>query len=392
MSSKKYSINCWKEGDSRSITHKFTEADVKVFAELTGDKNPLHIDKNFAETSAAGGQVVHGMLAASFISTLIGEEIPGHGALWNDFQINWRKMIRIDDAIKFTAKISTINFALETINLDIDGVGLDNNLLYLNGSARVSIMSKKKMINSPLLKGKKILVTGASGVLGSAVCKLLSNNGAELILWGRSNSNLDLLNTELEDSVVETICCDLLDKNAVKKQSKKIFSSFEIYGIVHTAAAPLLLIDSASEDSLEELRKHMEVEVFSLQRLVADFKQNLSIDEGFITAVLSEAVFDSPPANMSAYVTAKTALWGMMKTYAKELGVYGVRCNSVSPGLMETPYSSEISIRAKKIEEATNPLRRICSPEDVAQAILFLATSSFINGANLPLTGGQRMP
>jgi 3-oxoacyl-[acyl-carrier protein] reductase len=392
MNTSIYSINDWKEGDSRSIVHKFTADDVKVFSELTGDKNPLHTDNNFASTTAAGGQVVHGMLAASFVSTLIGEEIPGHGALWNDFQINWRKMIRINDNIKFTATISSINFSLETINLDITGVGLENNLVYLNGTARVSIMSKKKMINSPVLKDKKILVTGASGVLGSSVCRLLSNNGAELILWGRSEKKLELLSAELKDSVLKTICCDLIDKDVVKKQSKKVFSSFEIYGIIHTAAAPLLLIDSASEDSLEELRKHMEVEVFSLQRLVADFKQNLSIDEGFITAILSEAVFDSPPANMSAYVTAKTALWGMMKTYAKELGVYGVRCNSVSPGLMETPYSSEISIRAKKIEEATNPLRRICSPEDVAQAILFLATSSFINGANLPLTGGQRMP
>jgi NAD(P)-dependent dehydrogenase (short-subunit alcohol dehydrogenase family) len=59
---------------------------------------------------------------------------------------------------------------------------------------------------------------------------------------------------------------------------------------------------------------------------------------------------------------------------------------------METPYSSEISIRAKKIEEATNPMRRICNPDDVARAILFLSTASFVNGTNLPVTGGQRMP
>jgi 3-oxoacyl-[acyl-carrier protein] reductase len=95
---------------------------------------------------------------------------------------------------------------------------------------------------------------------------------------------------------------------------------------------------------------------------------------------------------MSAYVAAKMASWGLMKCYAKELALLGIRCNSVSPGLMETPYSNEISIRAKKIEEATNPMRRICTPKDVARSVVFLATSSFINGVNLPVTGGQRMP
>ena len=70
----------------------------------------------------------------------------------------------------------------------------------------------------------------------------------------------------------------------------------------------------------------------------------------------------------------------------------GIRCNAVSPGLMETPYSSKISIRAKKIEEASNPMRRICNPDDVARTICLLSTSGFINRANLPVAGGQRMP
>jgi len=392
MSLKSYSINDWSEGDSRSIVHKFIDSDVKAFSDLTGDKNPLHMDDGYASTTAAGGRVVHGMLAASFVSTLIGEEIPGPGALWNDFQVNWRKMIRIGDTLKFTATISSINIALDTIKLDITGSGVNNNSLYLNGTAKVAIMSKKKMINSSVLTGKKILVTGASGILGSSVCRMLADNGAELVLWGRNSGKLKELNIALSNSVVETVCCDLLDKDAVSLHSKNIFSNFNIHGIIHTAAAPLVFTESTSPDNLDELQKHMEVEVFSLHRLVIDFKNHRSDIDGFITVVLTEAVFDSPPNNMSAYVSSKMALWGLIKCYAKELAIFGIRCNSVSPGLMETPYSNEISIMAKKIEEATNPMRRICTPNDVAQAIIFLATSGFINGVNLPVTGGQRMP
>ena len=392
MSLKKYSINDWFEGDSRSIVHKFTERDVQLFADLTGDKNPLHMKDDYAATSATGGRVVHGMLAASFVSTLIGEEIPGPGALWNDFQVNWRKMIRIGDTIKFTATISSLNVALETISLEIKGVGVNNNSLYLNGTAKVAIMVKKKMINSSDLKSKKILVTGASGILGTSVCQMLADNGAELVVWGQNANKLKNLSDALPGSVIETVCCDLLDKDAVSKNSKNIFSNFNIYGIIHTAAAPLVLTEATSPNNLDELQKHMEIEVFSLHRLVTDFKNYRLEKDGFITVVLTEAVFDSPPSNMSAYVSAKMALLGLIKSYAKELAILGIRCNSVSPGLMETPYSNDISIRAKKIEEATNPMRRICTPNDVALAITFLATSGFINGANLPITGGQRMP
>jgi 3-oxoacyl-[acyl-carrier protein] reductase len=159
------------------------------------------------------------------------------------------------------------------------------------------------------------------------------------------------------------------------------------------AASPLNLTGAVDRNNLQELRKHLEIGVVALQQLVNAMMENRANNEdGFITAVLTEAVFDAPPANMSAYVAAKMALWGLIKSYAKELGPLGIRCNAVSPGMMETPYSSEISILAKKIEEASNPMRRICNTDDVARTIFFLSTYGFINGANLPVTGGQRMP
>ena len=137
-------VEGWCVGDSRIIEHQFTESDVSAFAELTGDYNPLHINQKYASTTASGGQVVHGMLAASFVSTLIGMEIPGAGALWNDFQVSWRKMIRISDIIKFTATITSVNVSLGLIALDIKGVGVERNEIYLDGSAKVMVMAKKK--------------------------------------------------------------------------------------------------------------------------------------------------------------------------------------------------------------------------------------------------------
>lgn len=249
------------------------------------------------------------------------------------------------------------------------------------------------MVNSSLLSDSRILVTGASGILGATVCQHLADKGAKLIIWGRNNEKLEKLCGELSGAVTDLICCDLSDEKDVHEQSKRIFSNNIVDGIIHTAASPLTLTSSADRNNLLELKKHLDIGVVALQQLVTAFMEKRPEKmEGFISVVLTEAVFDAPPANMSAYVAAKMASWGLIKSCAKELGPLGIRCNAVSPGLMETPYSSEISIRAKKIEEASNPMRRICSPDDVARTILFLATSGFINGANLPVTGGQRMP
>ena len=387
------SVGGWRLGDRRTVEHLFTKEDLHAFADLTGDYNPLHMDHSYASTTAAGGQVVHGMLVVSFVSTLIGMEIPGPGALWNDFQVSWRKMVRIGDQLRFTATVTSVSPSLDLISLDIQGEGVENGERYLDGSAKVMVMSKKDRIGASLLSGKTVLVTGASGILGHSVCRKLAVEGAELILWGRNREKLEQLRFELDSSVLDLVSCDLSDEVAVQERSQHIFTNHHVEGIVHMAASPLNLTATVDRDNLQELRKHLEIGVVALQQLVSAMMENRANNEdGFITAVLTEAVFDVPPANMSAYVAAKMASWGLIKSYAKELGPLGIRCNAVSPGMMETPYSSEISIRAKKIEEASNPMRRICNPDDVARTIFFLSTSSFINGTNLPVTGGQRMP
>ena len=387
------SVAGWKLGDFRSVEHQFTIEDLHAFAKLTGDYNPIHMDKNYASTTAVGGQVVHGMLVASFISTLIGMEIPGPGTLWNDFQVNWNKMVRIGDRLRFIATVSSVNPSLDLISLNIQGEGLENGEVYLNGSAKVMVMSKKDKMSASLLEGKTVLVTGASGVLGRSVCRELAKEGAKLIVWGRDLEKLEQVKIELGPPVIEAVSCDLSDETTVQKKIKCICSKHHLDGIVHMAASSLNHISVVDPKNIQELKKHFEVGVIALQILVNEMMKNrVNIDDGFITAVLTEAVFDAPPANMSAYISSKMAIWGLIKSYAKELGPMGIHCNAISPGLMETPYSRKISIRAKKIEEASNPMRRICNPDDVARTICLLSTAGFINGTNLPVTGGQRMP
>ena len=115
---------------------------------------------------------------------------------------------------------------------------------------------------------------------------------------------------------------------------------------------------------------------------------------GIIVQVLTQCVLDVPPPRWAAYASAKMAAWGLLRSMALELGPKGIRCNAISPSLMNTPFTRDVPLRMKQVEAASNPLRRLCTVEDVAKAVAFLCgpEASYINGVNLPVTGGAIMP
>ena len=92
-----------KVGDTGKFSKTITEADIHSFAAVSGDFNPAHMDEQYMRTSRLGlkmrGRIVHGMLVASLFSTLVGEYIPGKGALYISQTCNFRKAVRIGDTI-----------------------------------------------------------------------------------------------------------------------------------------------------------------------------------------------------------------------------------------------------------------------------------------------------
>lgn len=383
----------WQVGDSREITHTFTHQELEKFVDLTGDNNPLHVDTGFANRSAAGGQVVHGMLAAAFVSTLIGVHIPGRGALWNSFQIDWRKIIRIGDTLRIKARVKAVQTATRTLDLEITGVDTVSSEIYFEGKARVMMMGEHKKDQSDELSGKRVLITGASGEVGGAVCRALAEAGCQLVLWGRDTKRLETLSKTLNNHVQSFHSVNLLDDQQIETELEILMNNGGVDGFVHAAAAPLHLAEISAPESQQHLREHLQIEVLAFQRIAQELVSNMQ-SGGFIIAVLTQAILDAPPPQMSTYVTAKMGAWGLVRAMAVELGPKGIRCNAVSPNMIETPYVKDISPRIKQVEAASSPMRRLCSVEDVANAVQFLASpkAAYINGTNLPVTGGTRMP
>jgi NAD(P)-dependent dehydrogenase (short-subunit alcohol dehydrogenase family) len=101
-------------------------------------------------------------------------------------------------------------------------------------------------------------------------------------------------------------------------------------------------------------------------------------------------LFGSPPLHMAAYLTAKHALWGLVRSLAVELGPHGITTNMVSPALTVTDLTADVPLRIKEVAARTNPLRRLPLGEDTAELVSFLARpeAGYLNGVNLPLAGG----
>ena len=116
-----------KIGDSASLTKTFSDADVRKFAEIAGDKNPIHLDDEFAAQTQFKKRLVHGMLTAGLISGVLGTELPGAGSIYLSQSINFRAPVFIGDTITATVTITKMHegkpiITLETICKNQDDV------------------------------------------------------------------------------------------------------------------------------------------------------------------------------------------------------------------------------------------------------------------------------
>ena len=92
------------EGQSAELTRVATAAVVEAFAELSGDTNPLHLDEAYARTTSFGQRIAHGMLAAAYISAVLGTKLPGPGAIYLSQNLRFRRPIRLGDPV--TARVT----------------------------------------------------------------------------------------------------------------------------------------------------------------------------------------------------------------------------------------------------------------------------------------------
>lgn len=128
-------INELYVGQSASISRRFTTQEVEMFSDLCMDKNPVHLDEEYARNSVFGNRIVHGFLTASLISGIIGSILPGNGSIYLNQNMNFRKPVYHNELLTATCTITNIRedkpiVTLETIcrneagEIVVDGTAL----------------------------------------------------------------------------------------------------------------------------------------------------------------------------------------------------------------------------------------------------------------------------
>ena len=130
-------------GQSESFEKKITDNDIKIFSEITGDKNPVHTDEKFAKETIFKKRIAHGFLTGSLISTVIATKLPGPGSVYLKQDIKFLAPVFIGDTVKAEVTILEIMIEKKKVKLTTECFVLEKKVL--EGSAEILVSSKSDL-------------------------------------------------------------------------------------------------------------------------------------------------------------------------------------------------------------------------------------------------------
>ena len=242
-----------------------------------------------------------------------------------------------------------------------------------------------------LLDGKVCLVTGASRGIGAATVKRFAREGAVVYANARTPKNLDDLCIELSEkynTTVKALYFDVRDEAAAKKAVLQIRKETGRLDILVNNAGVMkdALIGMISKDLMQEI---YDTNVFGVMNMIQLASKVMMFQKSGSIINLSSIVGLKGNPGQLVYSATKGAVTAMTKTAAKELASQGIRVNAVAPGMIDTDMFRSIGNEKMQEHIANIRMGRLGTPEEVADAILFLASdlSGYITGEILGVNG-----
>lgn len=239
------------------------------------------------------------------------------------------------------------------------------------------------------LTDKVVLVTGASGGIGSAVAREMDKCGAKIILSGRNEIALQSVADTLHNDY-RIIPCDLADTESVVALANKAQEAFgQVDVLVNNAGVTkdTLLMRMKDEDWDSVLNVNLKA-AFTLTREI--IKGMIKRRSGRVIS-LSSVVGLTGNAGQANYAASKAGLIGFSKSIAAEVAARGITVNCIAPGFISTAMTDKIPEQYRNDIAAKIPAGRFGTPEDVAAAAVFLASdeASYITGQVISVNGGM---
>ncbi|GAB5551620.1 MAG: SDR family oxidoreductase [Saprospiraceae bacterium] len=242
------------------------------------------------------------------------------------------------------------------------------------------------------LTNKVAVVTGATSGMGLETAKTFLNEGAKVVLTGRSQEKLDAISSELngEYLLVPAEASSIADSKKLIEQTVAKFGKIDVL-FLNAGIFRLEAISQMTEAIYDEVHNvNVKGPLFTVREANDYLNEGASII--FNTSVVNGKGF---PA-MTAYASSKAALRSITRVLAAEYGSRGIRVNSLSPGPIDTPIYGKHNVDQNEINNMASsfpsqvPLGRFGQSAEIATVALFLASqdSSYITGAEIPVDGG----
>ncbi len=381
-------------GDSATLVRRITDEDVRRFVELTGDDNPLHVNRAYAESTPFKDVVVHGMLGASFLSTLIGTRLPGEGALWVAQSFQFLHPVRLGDTLTVTCTVEKKHERERLLDLD---ARIENQVraVVLSGKGTVQVLARPAPPAQAAVERPRVaVVVGAGGGIGRAICLRLARDGYAVLAGYRGDPARA---HEVVDAILAAggraaaVHADITRPEEVETLVEAAVRRFDGLGAVVHCASPRIQPAALEDLSWADLERHLDVDVrgaFLLAR--ACVPRMRAQGYGRIVAVTSQVLDGAPTPRWTAYAVAKGALATLARCLAAELGPAGITVNCVSPGMTDTALIGDFPEKMRLVLARQTPMRRLGRPEDVAGAVGYLVSDAadFVTGETIRVNGG----
>ncbi|MEC7965883.1 MAG: 3-oxoacyl-[acyl-carrier-protein] reductase [Pseudomonadota bacterium] len=241
------------------------------------------------------------------------------------------------------------------------------------------------------LTGKRALVTGASGGIGGAIAKALHGAGATVGLSGTRVEPLEALAAELGDNA-HVLPCNLSDAAAVDTLPKDAIAAMGGLDIlVNNAGITRDQIFMRMSD--EEWQSVLDVNLTSSMRLCRGvMRPMMKARWGRIINISSIVGATGNPGQVN-YAAAKAGMVGMTKSIAYEVASRGITANAVAPGFIATAMTEKLNDDQKAAINTKIPAGRMGTPEEIAAAVLYLASpeAGYVTGTTVHVNGGMAM-
>jgi 3-oxoacyl-[acyl-carrier protein] reductase len=246
------------------------------------------------------------------------------------------------------------------------------------------------------LEGRIALVTGAARGIGRAIAEAFARETVQVIINDvLEKEDLDRVADEISGSEVRCLAirADVGDSKQVRNMMAQIEKTFKRLDILVNNAGIIRRgsIETVTEKDWDQVIQVNLKGTFNCCKAAADIMMKQR--SGKIVNVSSIAAKMGDITSAPGYGPSKAAIDGLTKTLARQLASYGINVNGVAPHAIETDMSAEWSEEKRKAIIEAIPLKRLGQPEDVAEAVLFLASdkASFITGEILDVNGGFLM-